>query len=142
MTHEHNWMAYGDIQLDHADIELCLICGTQRHKPRGASDSEWVEGSPPLRNLRKFTDDELLAELRYRGRLGRVPAETFVPHHHVNLGYPIELQIAKTWKKAAETASDNYEPPAGMKAYDDQDTLLLTPGRTVKFELIYLTDAK
>lgn len=56
------------------------------------------EMTPAQAAMKQLSDDDLLLELRRRGVLVRVTANTIVPGRIVQQGYPMEEQIRKTYQ--------------------------------------------
>lgn len=48
--------------------------------------------------LRTLSDNDLLLELRLRGRLGRVERKMVIGGHHANAGYPEDRQVVQTFQ--------------------------------------------
>lgn len=54
----------------------------------------------------EYTDEELLLELRRRGRIARVDAHTITPGRYVSEGFPMEEQVRDTYRQAAQTLAE------------------------------------
>jgi hypothetical protein len=96
-----------------------------------------------------YSDEELLIELRRRGRLARVETEVVVPQRYVEDGFPIEMQIKKAWREFAYEAARLHvggTKPTGAKV----DTVVgdgvtrspLERSRRVRFAVNYVVDRK
>lgn len=99
-----------------------------------------------MRLEHEYTDDELLNELRRRGRFARVEVDEVVPDRYVNDGFPLEPQIRAIWKIAAlegaKLHANGTGVPAGAKVqngYVIKDIFKET-GRRLAFTLNYVID--
>lgn len=95
--------------------------------------------------LEQHSDEDLLIELRRRGRLARVEAENIAPEVYGSVSVPIEYQIERAWRDATKEAARLHifgRKPTGEKiemvskaaAYPYADF------RRVRFALNYVVD--
>lgn len=74
-------------------------------------------------DLRRFSDVDLLLELRRRGRFGRVEAHTIVPGRYIydekpELSYPLDRQISDAYRNIGEELNKAHKhdrQPPGCK---------------------------
>ncbi len=86
-------------------------------EPMGSADVHGLEPIPEDK-FKRFTDVELLLELRRRGVLGRVDAHVIVPAYAVDDGYPIEHQMREAYRKLGDELYRVHLPhsmPPGSK---------------------------
>lgn len=102
-----------------------------------------------LRLENEYSDEELLLELRRRGRLARVETEIIVDQRYVDDGYPIEQQIQKAWHHAGNEAARLHcggTTPTGAKVDSVKGDGVNRPGfekgRRVRFAVNYVVDRK
>lgn len=62
-----------------------------------------------------FSDDDLLLELRRRGRIGRVDYHTIAPSYAVQAGYPLEEQLIETYRHLGNALLRKAHPMPGFK---------------------------
>jgi len=94
-----------------------------------------------------YTDEDLLIELRRRGRLARVECENIVPDRYVTDGLAIEYQIKNAWRDIAQEAARLHvqgRAPTGAKVENVQGNGLSMPpsekGRRIRFAVNYVVD--
>lgn len=101
-----------------------------------------------LRLEHDYTDDELLNELRRRGRLARIDADEVVPDRYVKAGYPIERQIRASWANVALEAArlhvSGTSVPTGAKIENVESNghPFWEKGRRTSFTLNYVVDKR
>lgn len=101
-----------------------------------------------LRLQNEYTDDDLLLELRRRGRLSRIEAENILPERYAADGVPLSYQIERAWRDIAAEAArlhvDGHRMPTGAKVDTVRgDGNLLPPhesARRVRFAVNYVVD--
>jgi hypothetical protein len=96
-----------------------------------------------------YTDDELLMELRRRGRLARVECENIAPVRLIADGMPIDYQIEIAWRDIAHEAARLHVQgriPTGAKIENVQGDGTLAPphekARRIKFAVNYVVDKR
>lgn len=100
-----------------------------------------------LRLQNEYSDDEILMELRRRGRLARVESENFVPDRHVQQGLSLDYQIRELWELFAQEATRkhlNGQVPSGFKVENVKGDGMVLPSsekaRQMKFVVNYVID--
>ena len=100
-----------------------------------------------LRLQHDYTDDELLKELRRRGRFARVECENIAPERYVADGMTAEYQIKQAWREiAAEAARLHVQGhiPTGTKMETVRGNGMAIPssekGRRLRFAVNYVVD--
>lgn len=119
--------------------------------PHFEPQSDMIEQSDMrLERLRvEYTDEELLIELRHRGRLARVEVENIAPDYYVKDGFPVENQIEAAWRDFAYEAAARHvkgTAPTGAKAEnvrgDNKTVPAFETGRRVRFAVNYVVDRR
>lgn len=102
-----------------------------------------------IRLQHDYADEELLLELRRRGRLARVECENIVPERYIAEGLPLNYQIEKAWAEISHEAAKLHiqgRVPTGAKVESVRgDGLYLSPyekGRRIKFAVSYVVDKR
>ena len=100
-----------------------------------------------LKLQNQYSDEELLLELRRRGRFTRVEAETIAPDRYIVEGLTIEYQIERTWREVAYEAAKLHikgKIPLGTKIENVRgDGTHMSPydkGRRLRFALNFVVD--
>lgn len=95
--------------------------------------------------LEQYSDEDLLTELRWRGRLARVEAENIAPATYGSVSIPIEYQIERAWRDAANEAARLHI--SGRKPTGEKIEMVSGGGmypyvdcRRVRFPLNYVVD--
>lgn len=99
--------------------------------------------------LQTFSDEDLLLELRRRGRLARVDVENIVPDRYLKDGMPVDYQIDRAWREFAHEAARlhiNGLAPTGAKVEnvrgDNKTVPAFETGRRVRFAVNYVVDRR
>ena len=96
-----------------------------------------------------YSDEELLIELRRRGRLARVEGEDIAPEYAVKDGMPLEYQIERVWHSITHECARLHMSntiPTGAKLDTVMGDGVSRPqhekGRRVRFAVNYVVDRK
>lgn len=102
-----------------------------------------------IRLQHDYSDDELLIELRRRGRIARVECENIAPKRYIAAGMPLDYQIERAWREIAQEAARLHiggRKPTGVKVETVQgDNISMPPsekGRRVRFAVNYVVDKR
>lgn len=116
-------------------------------EPASSELGEFDEKTFRLQN--HYSDEELLVELRRRGRLARIEGENIAPERFVSDGMPVSYQIERVWRQIAEEAARRHvsgTKPTGEKVENVMGDGLAGPrfetGRRVRFALNYVVDRR
>lgn len=108
-----------------------------------------IKNDERILHLQKdYSDDEILMELRRRGRLARVEVQNVVPEHHLGKdGVPLDYQVRKAWTEFAGEAARQHmsgKIPSGAKVETVRVDLVelggSRTGRQVKFVVNYVVE--
>ena len=97
----------------------------------------------------EYSDEELLIELRRRGRLARVEGEDIAPEYAVKDGMPLDYQIGRVWRSIAHECARHHMSntiPTGAKVDTVMGDGVSRPhhekGRRVRFAVNYVVDRR